>query len=98
MVGNREELLEKTVKEIQWEADEKIAHATHLVREAEIRKRHKGLQDDSGALDDEPRDGDDSGALDDEPRDGAPVRRHHPNFNSRRPADRDRLQNRSRSI
>jgi hypothetical protein len=85
MVGNREELLEKTVKEIQWEADEKIAHATHLVREAEIRKRHKGLQDDSGALDDEPRD-------------GAPARRHHPNFNSRRPADRDRLQNRSRSI
>jgi hypothetical protein len=38
------------------------------------------------------------GALDDEPRDGAPTRRHHWKFNSWRPADRDRLQNRSQSI
>jgi hypothetical protein len=56
-----------------------------LVREAERRKRHNGMQDDSGASEDEPRD-------------GAPARRHHPKFNSRRPADRDRLQNQSQSI
>jgi hypothetical protein len=78
VMGNREELSKKTVEEIQWVADKEIAHATHLVREAEIRKRHKDLQDDSGVLDDEPRD-------------CAPTRRHHPNFISRRPADRDRL-------
>jgi hypothetical protein len=41
---------------------------------------------------------DDSGASEDEPRDGAPARRHHPKFNSRRPADRDRLRNQSQSI
>jgi hypothetical protein len=85
MVGNREELSEKTVKEIQREADEEIARAAHLARKAERGKRHNGLQDDSGALDDEPSD-------------GAPMRRHHLKFNSRRPAVKDRLQNRSRSI
>jgi hypothetical protein len=85
MVGNGEELLEKTSDEIQWEADEETACIAHLAREAERGKRHNGPQDDSGASDDEPRD-------------GAPTRRHHPKFNSRRPADRDRLQHRSRSI
>jgi hypothetical protein len=35
---------------------------------------------------------------DDEPRDGAPTRRHHPKFDSRCPANRDRLQKQSRSI
>jgi hypothetical protein len=35
MVGNREELLEKTVEEIQHEVDEEIAHAARLAREAE---------------------------------------------------------------
>jgi hypothetical protein len=34
---------------IQREADEKIAHATRLAREAEKGKWHNGLQDDSGA-------------------------------------------------
>jgi hypothetical protein len=43
MVGNREELLEKTVEEMKWEADEEIAHATCLAREAERGKRHNGL-------------------------------------------------------
>jgi hypothetical protein len=46
---------------------------------------HNGLQDDSGASEDEPRD-------------GAPVRRHHLKFNSRCPADQDRLQKWPRSI
>jgi hypothetical protein len=69
MVGNREELMEKTVEEIQWEADEEIAHATHLAKEAKRGKRQNDLQDDSGASDDEPRD-------------GAPTRRHHSKFNS----------------
>jgi hypothetical protein len=74
MVGNGVELPEKTVEEIQREADEEIAHAACLAREAERGKRHSSLQDDSGASDDEPRD-------------GAPTRRHHPKFNSWRPAD-----------
>jgi hypothetical protein len=43
MVGNREELLEKTVEEMKWEADEEIAHAACLAREAERGKRHNGL-------------------------------------------------------
>jgi hypothetical protein len=82
MVGNGEELLEKTVEEIQREADEEIARATRLAREAKRGKRHNDLQDDSGASDDEPRY-------------GAPTRRYHPKFNSWCPTDRDRLQNRS---
>jgi hypothetical protein len=51
-----------------------LARATRLAREAERGKRHNGLQDDSGASEDEPRD-------------GAPARRHHPKFNLRRPVD-----------
>jgi hypothetical protein len=85
MVGNREELPEKTVKEIQWEADEEIAHAAHLARETERGRRHNDLQDDLGALDDETRD-------------GTPMRTHHPKFNSRCPTGRDRVRNRSWSI
>jgi hypothetical protein len=85
MVGNREELPEKTVEEIQREADEEIARTAHLAREAERGKRHHDLQDDLGASNDEPRD-------------TAPMRRHHPTFNSWCPADRDCLQNWSRSI
>jgi hypothetical protein len=85
MVGNREELPEKTVEEIQWEADEEIAHAAHLARETERGRSHNDLQDDLGALDDETRD-------------GAPMRRHHPKFNSWCPADLDQLRNQSRSI
>jgi hypothetical protein len=85
MVGNGEELPEKIVEEIQREADEEIAHAAHLAREAKRGKRHNDLQDDTNALNDEPRD-------------DAPARRHHPKFDSRRPADQDRVQNRSRSI
>jgi hypothetical protein len=81
MVGNREELTEKTVEEIQREADEEIAHAARLAKEAKRGKRQN-----------------DSGASDDEPRDGAPTRRHHSKFNSRRPTDRDQLRNRSWSI
>jgi hypothetical protein len=33
MVGNGEELLEKTTEEIQQEAEEEIAHTAHLARE-----------------------------------------------------------------
>jgi hypothetical protein len=32
MVGNGEELLNKTVKEIQWETDEELARVTRLAR------------------------------------------------------------------
>jgi hypothetical protein len=46
MVGNGEELLEKTVMEIQREADEEIACATHCTRVSERGKRHNGLLDD----------------------------------------------------
>jgi hypothetical protein len=74
MVGNGEEPLEKIVKEIQWEAEEEIACAAHLAREAKRGKRHNGMQDDSGESKDEPRD-------------GSPTRRHHSKFNSRHPAD-----------
>jgi hypothetical protein len=74
MVGNGEELPDKTVDKIQWEADEEITRTTHLVREAEKGKRHNNLHDDSGVSDDEPSD-------------GAPMTRHHPKFNSQRPAD-----------
>jgi hypothetical protein len=68
MVGEGEEPLEKTVKEIQREAEEEIARAACLARDAKKGKRHNGMQDDSRAYDDEPRD-------------VAPPRRHHPKFN-----------------
>jgi hypothetical protein len=85
MVGQGEEPPEKTIEEIQREAEEEIARATRLARDAKRGRRHNGLQDDSRVSDDEPRD-------------GAPFRRHHPKFNSRLPTDRDRLRYRSRSI
>jgi hypothetical protein len=69
MVGNGEELPVKTIGEIQCEADEEIARVACLAREAERGKRHNSLQDDSGASDDEPRD-------------GTPMKRKHPKFNS----------------
>jgi hypothetical protein len=47
-----------------------------LARDAERGKRHNGLQDDSGAADDEPRG-------------GAPSSRHHAKFNSWQSADQD---------
>jgi hypothetical protein len=89
IVGNREELPEKTIEEIQQEAEEEIARAARLARELDYTrdrgKMHNDLQDDLGASDDEPRD-------------GAPTRRHHPKFDSRCLANRDRLQKQSRSI
>jgi hypothetical protein len=56
MVGHREELSKKTIKEIQQEADEKIARAARLAKDAEKGKSHNDLQDDSSVLNDEPRD------------------------------------------
>jgi hypothetical protein len=85
MVRNGEKLPDKTVEKIQRETDIELTHAARLAREAERGKRHNGMQDDSGASDDEPRD-------------GAPMRRHHTKFDSRYPANQDRLQNRSQSI
>jgi hypothetical protein len=85
MVGNREELPDKSIEEIQRETNEEFTCVARLAREAERGKRHNNQRDDSGTLEDEPRD-------------GAPVRRHHPKFNSRCNADRDRLWNRSWSI
>jgi hypothetical protein len=43
MVGQGEEPPEKTVEEIQQEAEEEIAQATHLARDAEREKRYNGL-------------------------------------------------------
>jgi hypothetical protein len=62
-----------------------MAWAEHLARELDKRKGHNGLQDDSRASEDEPRDGPSS-------------RRHHPKFNSRHCANREGLRDRSRSI
>jgi hypothetical protein len=56
MVGNGEELSEKTIEEIQREADEEIARASRLAKEAERGKGHNSLQGDMGVLDDDPRD------------------------------------------
>jgi hypothetical protein len=74
MVGNREELPDKTVEEIQQETDIELVCAVCLAREVERGKRHNGMQDDSAASKDEPGD-------------GAPMRRHHLKFNSWRPVD-----------
>jgi hypothetical protein len=68
MVGNSEKLSDKTDEEIQWETDIEHARTARLAREAETGKRHNDMQDDSGALEDEPGD-------------GAPTRRHHLKFN-----------------
>jgi hypothetical protein len=76
MVGNGEELPDKTIEEIQRETDKELTHVAHLAREAERGKRHNDLQDDLGVSADEPRN-------------GAPVRIQHPKFNSRRSADQD---------
>jgi hypothetical protein len=43
MVGKGDELPEKTIEEIQWEAEEEIARAAHLARDAERGKRHNDL-------------------------------------------------------
>jgi hypothetical protein len=43
MVGPREELLEKIVEEIQREANEEIAQAAHLAKDAKKGKRHNNL-------------------------------------------------------
>jgi hypothetical protein len=48
MVGNGEELPDKTIEEIQRETDKELARATRLAREAGRTKRHNGLQDDLG--------------------------------------------------
>jgi hypothetical protein len=85
MVGNRDELPDKTVEEIQQETDIELACAAHLAREVERGKRHNGMQEDTAASKDEPGD-------------GAPTRRHHLKFNSRCPVDRDQLRKLSQSI
>jgi ABC-type Zn2+ transport system substrate-binding protein/surface adhesin len=78
MVGNGEELLDKTIEEIHQESAIELARAARLARDAERGKRHNGMQDDSGESEDKPGD-------------GAATRRHHLNFNSRHLGDRDRL-------
>jgi hypothetical protein len=78
MVGHGEETPEMTVKVIQCEVEEEIARAAHLSKDTKRGKRHYDLQDDSGASNDEPRN-------------GAPLRRHHPKFNPRCLVNRDRL-------
>jgi hypothetical protein len=62
-----------------------MAWAEHLARELNKRKGHNGLQDDSGATEDEPMDGPSS-------------RKHHPKFNSQHRANREGLRDRSQSI
>jgi hypothetical protein len=51
-----------------------------LAKELDKRKGHNGMPGHNSLQDD-------SRALEDEPRDGAPSRRHHPKFNSRHRAD-----------
>jgi hypothetical protein len=70
MVEQGGELLEKTTKEIQREAEEEIARVERLARELDKRKGHIGLQEDSGGSEDERRD-------------GPPSRRRHSRFDSR---------------
>jgi hypothetical protein len=82
MVGQGDQLPEKTAEEIQWEAKEDIACAKCLAREFDKRKGHNGMQDNSEGLQVEHRD-------------LAPSRRHHLKFNSRCRTDRDRLRHRS---
>jgi hypothetical protein len=69
MVAQDGVLPEKTTEEHQWEVDEEIARTERLAQELDKRKGHNGMQDDSGASQDERPD-------------GAPTRRHHPKFNS----------------
>jgi hypothetical protein len=57
MVGNGEELLDNRIEEIQQETDIERARAAHLAREAKRGDRHNGIQDHSGASEDEPADG-----------------------------------------
>jgi hypothetical protein len=59
-----------------------MARADRLARELNKRMGHNGLEDDSGALEDEARD-------------EAPSWRHHLKFNSQCHADRVQLQDRS---
>jgi hypothetical protein len=72
MVGQGEHPIDKMTEEITQEAEEKLARAAQLARDADKGKRHNCLQDDSGSSNDEPRD-------------GAPSRRHQLKFNSRYP-------------
>jgi hypothetical protein len=43
MVGNEEELQDKTVEEIQWKTEEELARVARLAREAKRGMRHNGL-------------------------------------------------------
>jgi hypothetical protein len=43
MVGQGEEPPEKTIKEIQWEVEDKIVRVARLARDAERGKRHNDL-------------------------------------------------------
>jgi hypothetical protein len=62
-----------------------MARGEHLARELDKRKGHNGLQDDSGASKDEPRD-------------RPPSWRHHSKLNSQHRANREGLRDRPRSI
>jgi hypothetical protein len=84
MVGKGEPPTDKTTEEIALEAEEETACATRLAQE-EAGKRHNCLQNDSGSSKD--------GARDDAPSGG-----HHPKYNRRCLAGRERLQDRSQSI
>jgi hypothetical protein len=57
------------VEEIAREAEEEIAQAARLAKEANRRNRHSDWHDDFGSSNHEPRD-------------GALSRRHHSKFNS----------------
>jgi hypothetical protein len=82
MMGDGDELQEKTTEEIMSVVEEEITCAACLAGELDQArnrgKKHNGLEDDSGASNEEPRD-------------GARMRGHHPKFDSRCPANQDRL-------
>jgi hypothetical protein len=85
--GKVNPLANQIVEEITQVAEADIARAAQLAREADMaaRKRHRGQQDDLGAFEDEAEDGAASGG-------------HHPMFNRQRPAGRDQLRDRSRTL
>jgi hypothetical protein len=85
MVAQGDQPAEKTTEKIAREAEEELTRMTWLARETD-----KGKSDNSCQEDSESSEG--------EAGDGAPSRRHHPKFNQRRLAGRDRLRDCSRSI
>jgi hypothetical protein len=74
MVGSGEPPIDQTVEEIVWEAKTEIERLACLACEADkaTEKTHQGQQDDSGASEDEAKDGAASGGITPSTTDSAP--------------------------